>query len=78
MKILSAFAVEYYIFGKIKRVEEYAEVEIYLARMKDEQLEIMRSEKDKLMSDDKDKLAQIITKLTNKLLLIDKNERKSD
>lgn len=74
MKILSAFSVENYVFGSIKRVENHAEVKLLLAEMDGETLNIVRVEEGILKEDTEAKFGELIKKLTNKLLFIDNGE----
>lgn len=74
MKILSAFSVQNYIFGSIKRVDNHAEVKLLLAVMDGENLEIVRTEEGILKEDSEAKFGELIMKLTNKLLFIDNSK----
>lgn len=74
MKVLSAFSVQNYIFGSIKRVENHAEVKLLLAIMDGEQLTIVSTEEGILKDDTEAKFGELIKKLTNKLLVIDNSK----
>ena len=75
MKILSAFSVENYVFGSIKRVENHAEVKLLLAVMDEDNLKIVRTEEGVLKEDSEAKFGELIKRLTDKLLFIDNSER---
>jgi hypothetical protein len=68
VKILNVFGVQNYIFGSIKRIDNYAEVKIMLAKVKDDKLVIYRTEKNILRKDNDDLFAEMIKTMTRKIL----------
>lgn len=77
MKILKVFAVQNYIYGSIKRVDNHAEVKIILARLEGDSYQIIRTEADILNRDDDESFANLIKKMTRKILFIDNGKRKT-
>lgn len=78
MKILKIFDVQNYIYGSIKRVDNHAEVRIYLARLEDSKYQIVRTLDAILDKDDDESFGNLIKKLTRQILFIDNSKGKTN
>lgn len=68
MEALSKLQVEYYITGLMQRSEQGATIELYLCKIKDKSLNIIRQENATVEKDEIEALRKVVRELTAKLL----------
>ena len=72
---LEKMEVGYFINGIFKRIDKGAEVQLYLSKIKNRNLDVLKKESGLLEEDDTDKFRSLLKSLTGKLLDIEQKDK---